>query len=34
MTINRRGVGGIMTIEYSDLDDLNSLVERLTYGEE
>ncbi len=34
VTINRRGVGGIMTIEYSDLDDLNSLVERLTYGEE
>ena len=34
VTINRRGVGGILTIEYSDLDDLNSLVERLTYGEE
>ena len=32
VTINRRGVGGILTVEYNSMDDLSDLVDRLTGG--
>lgn len=33
VTINRKGMGGILTIEYSDMDDLTDLVDKLTDGD-
>jgi len=33
VTINRRGIGGILTIEYSDRDDLTDLVDKLLDGD-
>ncbi len=33
VTINRRGTGGILTIEYSDRDDLTDLVDKLLDGD-
>ena len=33
VTINRKGMGGILTIEYSDMDDLTDLVDKLTGGD-
>ncbi len=33
VTINRKGVGGILTIAYSDEDDLIDLVDKLLDGD-